>query len=153
MAVYLVQHGKCLPKDKDPEQGLSEEGIAEVMRIAKVAKGYDIPVQSVVCSMKKRAWQTAEIFASILATETEVRKIEGIKPLDDVADFAKTIKNKDNRMVIGHLPFMQRLISFLILDSTEPAVFKVQNGGIVCLDRDPDTDRWIIRWAIMPDIR
>jgi len=153
MAVYLVQHGKSLPKDKDPEQGLSEEGIAEVMRIAEVARGYDIAVKSIVCSMKKRAFQTAEIFTSILAAGTEVRKIEGIKPLDDVADFAKTIKNEDNLMVVGHLPFMQRLISFLILDSIEPAVFKVQNSGIVCLDKDPDTDRWIIRWAIMPDIQ
>lgn len=153
MAIYLVQHGKSLAKDKDPEQGLSEEGIAEVKRIAEVAKGYNIPVKSVVCSMKKRARQTAEIFASILNTETKVLEIEGIKPLDDVADFAKTIKNEDNLMVVGHLPFMQRLISFLILDSTGPAVFKVQNGGIVCLDKDPDTGRWIIRWAIMPDIR
>ena len=153
MAVYLVQHGKSLPKDKDPEQGLSEEGIAEVKRIAEVAKGYDVPVKSVVCSMKKRAFQTAEIFNSMLASGTEVRKIEGIKPLDDVAGFAKSIKNEDNLMVVGHLPFMQRLISFLILGSTEPAVFKVQNSGIVCLDKDPDTDRWIIRWAIMPDIR
>jgi phosphohistidine phosphatase len=153
MAIYLVQHGKSMPKDIDPEQGLSEQGIAEVKRIAEVARGYHIPVKSIVCSMKKRARQTAEIFASILGIGTEVLEIEGIKPLDDVAEFAKTLKNEDNRMVVGHQPFMQRLISFLILDSTEPAVFKVQNGGIFCLDKDPDTDRWIIRWAIMPDIR
>jgi len=153
MAIYLVQHGKSLPKDKDPEQGLSEEGIAEVKRIAEVAKGYNIPVKSVVCSMKKRARQTAEIFASLLNTGTEVREIEGIKPLDDVAGFAETIVNENNRMVVGHLPFMQRLISFLISGSVEPAVFKVQNGGIVCMDKDPDTDQWIIQWAIMPNIR
>lgn len=153
MAVYLVQHGKSLAKDKDPEQGLSEEGIAEVTRIAEVARGYDIPVKSIVCSMKKRACQTAEIFASILAAGTEVRQIDGINPLDDVADFAKTIKNETNLMVVGHLPFLQRLISFLILNSTEPSVFKVQNGGIVCLDQDPDTGRWIIRWTLMPNIR
>jgi len=29
MALYLVQHGKSLPKDKDPQKGLSEEGIIE----------------------------------------------------------------------------------------------------------------------------
>ncbi len=40
MAIYLVQHGKSLSKDIDPEKGLSEEGISEVQRIAEVAAGY-----------------------------------------------------------------------------------------------------------------
>lgn len=44
MALYLVQHGKSLPKDIDPEKRLSEEGIAEVEKIAQAAKGYKIPV-------------------------------------------------------------------------------------------------------------
>ncbi len=39
MALYLVQHGRSLPKEKDPEQGLSGEGIAEVERIAGVGAG------------------------------------------------------------------------------------------------------------------
>ena len=46
MAVYLVQHGISLPKDVDPEKGLSKEGIAEVERIAGVAKNYHIPEQT-----------------------------------------------------------------------------------------------------------
>ena len=29
MALYLVQHGKSLPKDIDPDQGISETGRAE----------------------------------------------------------------------------------------------------------------------------
>ena len=35
MAVYLVQHGLSLPKDEDPERGLSEARIADVRRIDK----------------------------------------------------------------------------------------------------------------------
>ena len=42
MALYLVQHGKSLPKDVDLDQGLSQEGFSEVERIADVAKGYVI---------------------------------------------------------------------------------------------------------------
>jgi phosphohistidine phosphatase len=40
MAVYLVQHGKSLPKDIDPERSLSDEGISEVGLIAGVAANY-----------------------------------------------------------------------------------------------------------------
>jgi hypothetical protein len=28
MALYLVQHGLSLPKDKDPQKGISTEGIS-----------------------------------------------------------------------------------------------------------------------------
>ncbi len=47
MALFLVQHGKSLSKDKDPEQGLSEEGVSEVEQIAKVAKGYHVYVSRI----------------------------------------------------------------------------------------------------------
>jgi phosphohistidine phosphatase SixA len=30
-ALYLVQHGKSLPEETDPEPGLSKEGIAEII--------------------------------------------------------------------------------------------------------------------------
>lgn len=66
MALFLVQHGKSLPKDKDPEKGLSEEGIEEVKRIAEVAKEYKVSVLCIKQSGKKRARQTAEIFAKAL---------------------------------------------------------------------------------------
>ena len=64
MALFLVQHGKSLPKDKDPKKGLSKEGTAETERIAEVARGYQIPVSRIVHSGKTRARQSAEILAS-----------------------------------------------------------------------------------------
>ena len=60
MALYLVQHGKSLPKDQDAEQGLSQEGMADVERIAGVAQGYGVRVRTIQHSGKKRARQTAE---------------------------------------------------------------------------------------------
>ena len=152
MALYLVQHGKSLPKNLDPEKGLTEEGISEVQRIAEVAAGYGCKVGKICHSGKKRAQQTAEIFASHLKPENNVEEIKGINPLDDVAAFSRNLPVKDNIMLVGHLPFMERLISYLIIGSIEPSVFKCQNGGIICLDIHPDTRKWIIKWALMPNI-
>ncbi len=53
MALYLVQHGKSLPKDVDPDQGLSDEGITESKRIADVARGYQVKVTLIKQSGKK----------------------------------------------------------------------------------------------------
>ena len=152
MALFLVQHGKSLSKDKDPEQGLSEEGISEVKQIAKVAKGYGVHVSRVIHSGKKRARQTADIFASSLKPEDGVQESSGLSPLDDVSAFAGKIDSEDNIMLVGHLPFMERLTSYLITGSIDKPVFKFQNGGIVCMDTDPDSRSWLIRWALMPKI-
>ena len=152
MSLYLVQHGKSLTKDVDPEKGLSEEGQSEVEMIAGVARGYGVPVAAVIHSGKKRARQTAEIFATALDVTQGAAERSGLNPLDDVTAIAPSLSAADNQMLVGHLPFMERLTAHLITGSIDKAVFKFQNGGIVCLDQDPDNLHWFIKWTLMPHI-
>ena len=152
MSLYLVQHGKSLSKDLDPEKGLSEDGQAEVEMIAGVARGYGVPVAAVIQSGKKRARQTAEIFATALDVAQGPAERSGLNPLDDVTDIAPSLSAADNQMLVGHLPFMERLTAYLITGSIDKPVFKFQNGGIVCLDQDPDSHSWFIKWTLMPNI-
>jgi phosphohistidine phosphatase len=150
MALYLVQHGKSLPKEEDPERGLSQEGISEVEQVAANAARQKIPVFHIVQSGKKRALQTAEIFAETLKPVQGVLEIDGLAPLGDVSLFAAAVNPADNLMAVGHLPFMERLVSYLITGSMDKPVIKFQNGGIVCLDIDPDTGYWVIKWTLFP---
>ena len=152
MPLYLIQHGKSLPKDQDPDQGLSAEGIAETQRIANAAKDYGVAVFQIRHSAKTRARQTAEIFGGALNPKQGIREVSGIKPLDDVAEYAANIDPAEDIMLVGHLPFMQRMTAFLITESIDKPVFKFQNSGIVCLDKDPETQAWVILWALMPKI-
>lgn len=152
MALYLVQHGKSLSKDIDPDRGLSEEGVADTERIAGVAKGYSVAVSLIRHSGKKRARQTADIFASALQPAGGIRETAGLKPLDDVAALAKEIGPEEDVMLVGHLPFMERLASHLITGIAEKPVFRFQNSGIVCLERDSETGFWAITWTLMPAI-
>ncbi len=153
MALYLVQHGKNLPKDQDPEKGLSPEGSQEVQKIAEVARNYGIKVAAIEHSGKKRARQTAEIFAQALAPSGGLSERSDIGPLDDVAAVAGSLSPRADGMLVGHLPFMERLTAYLLTGNSEPAVFKFQNGGIVCLDQNPEGDNWMIFWTLMPHIR
>jgi phosphohistidine phosphatase len=152
MALYLIQHGKSLPKDQDPDQGLSAEGIAETQRISNAAKDYGVAVSQIRHSVKTRARQTAEIFAGALNPKQGIQEVSGIKPLDDVAEYAANIDPAEDIMLVGHLPFMQRITSYLITGSIDQPVFKFQNSGIVCLDKDPEKQGWVILWALMPNI-
>jgi phosphohistidine phosphatase len=152
MALYLVQHGKSLPKDVDPDQGLSEEGVAETKRIAQVAADYGVNVSQIKHSVKTRARKTAAIYASALNPQEGTAEVVGLKPLDDVADFAASIDPDQNTMFVGHLPFMERMTSYLITGAPDKPVFKFQNSGIVCLNKDPDSGAWVIVWTLMPTI-
>ena len=153
MPLYLVQHGQSLPKNVDPDQGLSEEGVKETDRIAGVAKSYHINVGQILHSVKTRARKTADIFASALNPAGGVKEVEGLKPMDDVAAFAASISPDTNIMLVGHLPFMERMTSYLVTGSIDKPVFKFQNSGIVCLDQDPDSNSWVIIWTLMPNIK
>ena len=65
-------------------------------------------------SGKKRARQTAEILADALNPASGVAEVGGLKPLDDVAAVAAAIDAAANTMLVGHLPFMERMTSFLV---------------------------------------
>lgn len=150
MALYLVQHGRSSPKEIDPEQGITEEGRKEVERIAMVAAGYGVKANSIIHSGKKRANRTAKILADILKPTRGLTQKSGLDPLDDVELFARTIDTDADVMVVGHLPFLEKLASYLIMGKTDHPVFKMQNGGILCLDRLDGA--WTIKWALMPHI-
>jgi phosphohistidine phosphatase len=152
MALYLVQHGKSLPKDQDPDPGLTVEGISDVERIAAVAKGYGVRVAVIRHSGKKRAQQTAEIFAAALRPVEGIQVGSGLNPLDEVAPWAGQVRSEEDAMLVGHLPFMERLTSQLVTGSRERLVFKFQNGGIVCLDKSTETPFWFIKWTLLPHI-
>ena len=136
MAFYLVQHGKSLAGD-DPDPGLSPEGIADTERIAEVAAGYRVRVAVIRLSVKARARDTAAVFAHSLRPEGGTEEVSGLKPLDDVIAFAERISPEADVMLVGHLPFMERMTSYLVTGSADISVFSFQNSGIVCLGREP----------------
>jgi phosphohistidine phosphatase len=152
MPIYLVQHGISLSKDANPDPGLTEEGEKSVARIAGVAASYGIRPTQIRHSGKQRAKETAEIMKKALGVTTRLTQMKGIKPLDDVAPFTQTLDGIDGLMIVGHLPFLERLCALLTTGDPDLTVFKFQNGGIVCLDQLPPPFGWVIKWALMPEI-
>ena len=152
MSLYLVQHGKSLPKSQDPQEGLSPAGREETEQMARWANQAGLGLDLIQHSVKPRAKQTAEIFAKALNPKNGIREIQGIKPMDDAAVFARTIEPSENVMVVGHLPFMERLVAQIITGSTETPVAKFQNSGVLCLDWYHGYPAWMIKWSVIPQI-
>lgn len=150
MAIYLSQHGKSASKNEDPQRGLTTDGATEVARVARFMAESGCSVDRIWHSGKARAAQTAEIFAAALQPVDGVRQRDGINPLDDVAALGAVLPENRNEMYVGHLPFMERMIAYLLLGDPERNVVRFSNGGVLRIDWQGEENRWVIGWAAYP---
>ena len=152
MNVYLMQHGKPVPKEQDPDRPLSDQGKADVGRVAEFLKKSGVVVAEAFHSGKTRARQTAEIMVSQLNPDIKAQERAGLSPLDDVKEIANQIKDTDKELLItGHLPHLGKLASLLVAGDEAVPVMKFQQGGVVCLQKD-EGGEWCVAWMVVPEI-
>lgn len=148
MKLYLTQHGEALSKEQDANRPLSNKGIADIEHIASFLKQADIQFKRVIYSGKLRAGQTAQYLADKIALETS----DIIKPNDVPDAFARQCADwQDDTLIVGHLPFLARLVSHLVNGDDGPLIVAFQPGSVVCLERIKD-EQWVINWMIRPEL-
>jgi len=145
--LYFAQHGLAVDKSDDPERPLSEAGIQQTRSVADRLSISNTPVSRIFHSGKLRAAQTAEIFASALAVST-LSIADQLSPNDDVRLLANNL-NEDNALYIGHLPHLEKLVSFLVTGNNEHNIIKFQNSAVVCLEKN--NKQYHIEWYITPE--
>ena len=151
MKLYLAQHGEALSKDEDPERPLSEQGRRDVEAIAALAGEAGVRVARVWHSGKRRAGQTAQILARVMLPRRKATAIGGINPNDPVEDFiADADVWQDDTLVVGHLPFMSRLVSVLLAGDAGRELVRYSPGSVVCLERTGE-HAWVLLWMLRPD--
>jgi len=152
MSIYFSQHGKNPSEDIDPLRGLTPDGTAEVTRVARALSQAGLTVDVIWHSGKARTAQTAEIFAASLNPKEGVKPCDGIGPLDDVVALTGRLSQDRDEMYVGHLPFMERIVSYLITGNADDRVVVFQNGGVVRLDWDEERRRWVIGRMVFPNL-
>jgi phosphohistidine phosphatase len=155
MILYLVQHGRASPKETDPERSLTEEGIAETEKVAVRAEKIGLHVSEIIHSGKKRARETAMILARHLTCGTAPSVSDDLDPDDDVTAIVASLGNKDSILLVGHLPFLERLVSSLVLGDPSIRLVRFTNSGIVCLETVEGRSgekAWVVKWALTPEI-
>lgn len=151
MKLYLVQHGDALPKDIDPERGLSDRGKEDVTHVAVFLGKGGVGVKRILHSGKKRAEETAVLLQRTLVPGGEFGETDGIAPLDPVDPVAKEADTwKEDTMLVGHLPFMAKLVSQLVAGNENAALVAFQPGSVICLEQQ-ETGRWVIMSMIRPE--
>ncbi|NOQ88774.1 MAG: phosphohistidine phosphatase SixA, partial [Gammaproteobacteria bacterium] len=142
--IYFAQHGLAVDKKDDPERPLSQRGIQQSKTIAKKLCVSEPPITSVFHSGKLRAAETAEIFARAMNISS-TPAIDGLSPNDDVELLAQEL-NINNALYIGHLPHLDKLVTYLITGNENGSIITFQNSAVVCLEKH-DT-RYLLQWYL-----
>lgn len=151
MTILLVQHGEAKTKEEDPDRSLTVSGTRITKKVASWLGKHDVNIQEILHSGKKRAAETAEIFANRLAPAKGVTVVSGMNPNDDVRAFAEQLVGQDGVfMVVGHLPFLDRLASFLVTGEQDKGIVAFANSGVVCLIEEKGA--WSVAWAVTPEL-
>jgi phosphohistidine phosphatase len=152
MRLYLVQHGEALPKEEDPDRPLSKRGRRDVVRTARFLEEAGIQVARVAHSGKTRARQTAELLAGAVAPGGAAEARSGIGPKDPIEPVAEEVASwSEDTMLVGHLPFMGRLASWLLWQGEHPESVGFRPGSVVCLERGAERG-WSLAWMIRPEL-
>ena len=152
MKLYLAQHGVACAKAVDPERPLTEEGRADIRRLAAFLGQSGVRVGRVIHSGKLRAEQTARCLADALAPGVELESSGIINPNDNPKAFDWQSGSWDHdTLVVGHLPFMAKLVAHLVNEDEDRHVAAFQPGSMVCLEREDGGD-WRINWMIRPEL-
>ena len=152
MKIYLVQHGEAAAKEVDPERPLTEKGMTDVQRVAGTLKHAGVEVKRVIHSGKLRARQTAEILTTEIAPMLQLETSDLINPNDNPGAFdLQTASGGMDTMVVGHLPFMAKLVSHLVTGDDNNMLVAYQPGSVVCLE-SIEKDNWQINWMIRPEL-
>jgi phosphohistidine phosphatase len=152
MKLYLAQHGEAYVKEDHPERPLTDGGKQDIERLAAFLHQAGIQVDRLIHSGKLRAAQTAEMLASAIAPRVEIETSGLINPNDNpkAFDWQNESWIRDT-LIVGHLPFMAKLVSHLVIEDDTTLITAFQPGSIVCLEHNND-GHWQINWMIRPEI-
>ena len=153
MRLLLAQHGLAVDKQEDPARPLSEAGVHEVQQVARQLGASGVRVARVWHSGKLRAEQTAQLLAKQVMPRGRPETVDGIAPNDPVEEFAADVDVwQEDTLVVGHLPFMSRLVSLLMSGDSERECVRYLPGSIVCLERVAP-EHWVLAWMLRPRLK
>jgi phosphohistidine phosphatase len=149
--ICLVRHGEAKTKDEDAARPLTDEGRETAHRTAGWAAASGVKVDQIRHSGKLRAQQTAEILAEHISPPDGTIAAEGLNPNDDVEPVADSLAQEDQTvMLVGHLPFLSRLVSHLITGQPDQPVVQFDAAALVILSQQKG--QWSVLSATQPKL-
>jgi phosphohistidine phosphatase len=151
-----MRHGDALPAEQDEQRPLSPTGRGAIERVAWRAATAKFRPPTIYHSGILRAEQTAEILARHLGSTGMVYARAGLEPEDPVPPIAGWVLEQADQDVgialVGHLPFLDRLASLLVVGDPHPRLLSFEPGALVkLLPRGPGSS-FSVCWMLVPGV-
>jgi phosphohistidine phosphatase len=151
MLVYLMRHGEAVDQMEDTARPLSKRGERDIKEVSDLlTRRFILMPGYIYHSPKLRAVQTAVIISETFLQAPIQVEADNLLPMDDPAVWAERLEVADkDTMLVGHLPYMSRLASLLLLWNDGREILDFTPGTVVCLEK---AGGWRVKWMISPDI-
>jgi phosphohistidine phosphatase len=154
MEIYLMQHGPALPKDQDPDEGLSPEGKDRIHAGGQALKKMGVTFDAILSSPKKRSKETAAIVAEEVGFPVEkiveTKKVKAMTPPEETVQALSELSGAGRVLIAGHLPSVAELASFLLTEGSKATV-QFEMGGCCLIEVDElPTHSGRLRWYLPP---
>jgi phosphohistidine phosphatase len=138
MDLFILRHGIAevrgtpTPGD-DSQRRLTADGITKLRRAARGMRSLELDFDLILTSPFLRASETAEIVADVFGLEQKLALSTALVPDGNPKELLDLLK-KDYRkrkriLLVGHEPYLSRLISLLISGDTAIAI-SLKKGGL-----------------------
>jgi phosphohistidine phosphatase len=152
MKLYLVRHAEATVRNGQSDRPLDEKGVEDIKRLAGFLAPLELRVQAIWHSGKARTLQTAELLASAVCADQGLVQRDDLNPNDKIRPIINDVEDLDaDLMIVGHQPFLGKLVSKLVAASKSADVLVFPKGSMVCLEQTR-LGKWQIAWVVAPDL-
>ena len=156
MKLYIFRHGDALSEGERP---LSERGREETTISANGMKRLGVKPTVILHSPLVRAEQTAEILTSVfslpeqnvIVSDLRATKGDRILLLHEIKE--RTESNNDEIILVGHLPDLGELITYLVWGEPIKEI-PIKKSGVAMIEFDTahiGSGRGVLRWFLTHD--
>lgn len=158
MEIYLLRHGiaeDAGPGHPDSERALTSEGREKLRRVLKRARAGGVSPSLILSSPYKRAIQTAEEAAEVLAYKGKIRRTHALTPNSsphEIWNEIRECRQETEILLASHEPLMSSLASFLLnspalaVDMKKAALLRVE------CDRVTPQPHCVLKWMLVPAV-
>ena len=153
MNLYLMQHARPVPKEEDPSQPLSPEGVRDAETVGSWLARISIRPEVIFHSPKERAKQTAREVAKRLPGSVPLEERSDLTPMADPAGVEERLKQMEGDvMIVGHMPHLARLATRLLTGGRrdDPGFIAFVQGTVLCLTFQDGL--WKVAWMMPPHL-
>ena len=143
MNLYLLRHGIAAEPgtpgyENDSERPLIPKGERRLRSATSAMKKLDLSFDLILSSPFVRARQTAEIVAGELKLKKRIEFFDGLVPGGNPRALIHALNElkpaPENVLLVGHEPYLSRLISLLVSGGMDVAAIEMKKGGLCKLE-------------------